>query len=1064
MTHPLSRLSLDVIGNNRQSDFEQILFTGRTPDGGRELDLETFRRLCFAGVPDYPPSVRSKCWKVLLNYTPWQERADWADVVHRQRTLYYGFIRDLTSFVPPPATEAPHAEAGQDSDVEKAEIPSNPAFLPPFPTDPELGTLEQIYRDVRRTLPDMAFFQQEVPKSWGAYSPLFHGDEASKETYPTVFNPNALYARISHLYLSENPPVTPPPEPHTHVDSLLRILYLFARLNPGVGYVQGMNELLAPLYYVCAAGTGDGEEERGENMDEKLVENAESKKFHDHFMRSLDNLRTPGSSRGGSRAMSRKATPPHTPTASNPRPKRVGALEIIEAVMPAEVGSSPDSPNALHSNEPSLESSKPVTESDANTVRDPLTTDADSPPAPVNGNVSDDEAHIEPEPAAGVVVDSTSSTTATPKSGVVIPPRTVSRPQAKRRIVGAGGVSHSMGRAWLRLRERDPELWRDMSSKSLHPIFFLFRWLTVLMTQEYPLPEVLRIWDTLLADIALDVCGTGPPKVESGGVVEWEKHERRDVTWRWDWLVELSVSMIVSIRTPLLESAFPDCLKLLQNYPHELVSLDLVLSRAYANYDLAVGRGLAGPDRFRGPGEEWVEGQWDEEETEHEDVVGQWVKQAGEFWKKSVAGGFSFPAQVRVVDHKSDVEAAGKAGGNSETATEPVESKSSAPSSDAKPSAPPAASATVAQWSQQTSMAFQGLWRSVNTATKGVVNEIDSAVAEGRDKANGAHHEQTTIAAADTKGQTEPTSTDPVVPNGAAVEAPKGRNLLNSGMSLQDSFKRLWGVRTPAGGQATPSKVNVIEPSPVEQSTVGENAEQNETGTTPPESSAPPAVATSPTKTVAPALNTGTSSFASFFRPRSSTIDASIENSSNPFLAIATSPNRSSFSAPSAHKASILTTNTETTKPAVISVSASLQGVWKMLGGVATAPPKPKSTVLFDADSVHANTDANEAGAGSMDSTVRHAAAVPQASDYTDGEAWEGGDLDMEDLDAWLEKLGSGTNTPTIKGPKTPSRTPTAQGDGELEREAKHADGEVESEPEDVGNVAEEIEKLLSRG
>lgn len=29
-----------------------------------------------------------------------------------------------------------------------------------------------------------------------------------------------------------------------------RILIIFAKLNPGIRYVQGMNEVLAPLYYV----------------------------------------------------------------------------------------------------------------------------------------------------------------------------------------------------------------------------------------------------------------------------------------------------------------------------------------------------------------------------------------------------------------------------------------------------------------------------------------------------------------------------------------------------------------------------------------------------------------------------------------------------------------------------------------------------------------------------------------------------------------------------------------------------------------------------------------------
>ena len=35
----------------------------------------------------------------------------------------------------------------------------------------------------------------------------------------------------------------------THADIMSRILFLYARLNPVVQYVQGMNEILATLYY-----------------------------------------------------------------------------------------------------------------------------------------------------------------------------------------------------------------------------------------------------------------------------------------------------------------------------------------------------------------------------------------------------------------------------------------------------------------------------------------------------------------------------------------------------------------------------------------------------------------------------------------------------------------------------------------------------------------------------------------------------------------------------------------------------------------------------------------------
>ena len=34
-----------------------------------------------------------------------------------------------------------------------------------------------------------------------------------------------------------------------HADVIARILFIYAKLNPVVRYVQGMNEVLAPIYY-----------------------------------------------------------------------------------------------------------------------------------------------------------------------------------------------------------------------------------------------------------------------------------------------------------------------------------------------------------------------------------------------------------------------------------------------------------------------------------------------------------------------------------------------------------------------------------------------------------------------------------------------------------------------------------------------------------------------------------------------------------------------------------------------------------------------------------------------
>ena len=37
-------------------------------------------------------------------------------------------------------------------------------------------------------------------------------------------------------------------------DYMTRILYIYARLNPKLQYVQGMNEILAPIFYMVNAG------------------------------------------------------------------------------------------------------------------------------------------------------------------------------------------------------------------------------------------------------------------------------------------------------------------------------------------------------------------------------------------------------------------------------------------------------------------------------------------------------------------------------------------------------------------------------------------------------------------------------------------------------------------------------------------------------------------------------------------------------------------------------------------------------------------------------------------
>jgi GTPase-activating protein len=37
-----------------------------------------------------------------------------------------------------------------------------------------------------------------------------------------------------------------------HWEVVERLLFLYAKMNPGQGYVQGMNEIIGPIYYTFA--------------------------------------------------------------------------------------------------------------------------------------------------------------------------------------------------------------------------------------------------------------------------------------------------------------------------------------------------------------------------------------------------------------------------------------------------------------------------------------------------------------------------------------------------------------------------------------------------------------------------------------------------------------------------------------------------------------------------------------------------------------------------------------------------------------------------------------------
>ena len=69
---------------------------------------------------------------------------------------------------------------------------------------------------------------------------------------------------------------------------MTRVLFIFAKLNRGLTYVQGMNELLAPLYHLLSTDKDRAAAQHAE-ADSFFCFVALISEFRDNFCQQLDN-------------------------------------------------------------------------------------------------------------------------------------------------------------------------------------------------------------------------------------------------------------------------------------------------------------------------------------------------------------------------------------------------------------------------------------------------------------------------------------------------------------------------------------------------------------------------------------------------------------------------------------------------------------------------------------------------------------------------------------------------------------------------------------------------------
>ena len=194
---------------------------------------------------------RAVFWRVFMGLLPAGAPGRWKDELSAKRLQYREFLREFKlddeDAVASRAKAAPAERSNASADGELMTVTvSDPLSHPlcssesnsewnEYFKDKEL--MEQIDKDVHRTHPDIEFFS----------APDTEGVRAAG-SQPSTASATQQQQRSAHVggYAFNKMKL-----------AMRRMLFVYAKLNPGLKYVQGMNELLAPILYCYATAPED---------------------------------------------------------------------------------------------------------------------------------------------------------------------------------------------------------------------------------------------------------------------------------------------------------------------------------------------------------------------------------------------------------------------------------------------------------------------------------------------------------------------------------------------------------------------------------------------------------------------------------------------------------------------------------------------------------------------------------------------------------------------------------------------------------------------------------------
>ena len=210
-----------------------------------QQNKEALKKECYIGLPDDLPCLRALVWKINLRYLS-TDVNKWETSIPKKRKEY---IDIKNAFMLRFKAEIEIFQEVESNLMRTSitEEEKNNVILLSKNTDREL--LETIDKDVNRTHMNFDFFSK----------PIKENEMMTQEELDKMLNRkrNCTYQDFKTVYTKGRGDINMTISNETHADVLGRILYIYSKLNKDVSYVQGMNEILAPIYYCYSIGNFD---------------------------------------------------------------------------------------------------------------------------------------------------------------------------------------------------------------------------------------------------------------------------------------------------------------------------------------------------------------------------------------------------------------------------------------------------------------------------------------------------------------------------------------------------------------------------------------------------------------------------------------------------------------------------------------------------------------------------------------------------------------------------------------------------------------------------------------